>query len=50
MPFSYEYTERMRRLHDEIQASRATTYNAYGRQWVIKMNQLRYRLAYSLPR
>jgi hypothetical protein len=50
MPFSYEYTEKMRRVHDAIQCTRAVTHTHYGRQWVKKMNALRYCLAYSLPR
>ena len=50
MPFTYEYTERMRRLHDAIQESRAITHTEYGRCWVRIMNRLRFRLAYSLPR
>ena len=48
MPYTIEYTLKMRALHDRIQDKRATTTTAYGRQWVKKMNALRYRLAYSL--
>ena len=48
MPYTIEYTLKMRALHDRIQAKRATTLTVYGRLWVKKMNNLRYRLAYSL--
>jgi len=50
MPYAQTYTDRMRMLHDRIQATRATTTTTYGRRWVRIMNRLRTRLAYSLPR
>lgn len=48
MPYTIEYTLKMRKLHNKIQDTRATTLTVRGRQWVKKMNNLRYRLAYSL--
>lgn len=48
MPYTHDYTLRMRRLHDAIQATRATTTTKYGQRWVRIMNRLRTRLAYSL--
>lgn len=48
MPYTLEYALRMRRIHDHIQATRATTTTRYGQRWVRIMNRLRTRLSYSL--
>lgn len=50
MPYTVEYTAKMRALHSRIQATRATTTTKQGQRWTRVMNRLRTRLAYALPR